>query len=274
VTKADGALEYFKVEKLRRSLRRAGATAGEVNEIVGGLSADLYEGITTQEIYRRAFSLLRQKEAPAAARYSLRRALFSLGPTGFPFEQFLARLFEGGGYAVRTGTVIDGRCAPHEIDIAAYKSDHSFVGEAKFHVRPGLKSDLQVVMYCYARLLDLRDRQICADDVCGIKEFWLITNTKFTTTAERYAECVGLTLLSWDYPRRHNLHDRIATAGLYPITVLENLSTSQAASLVERGVILCQDLIKNPAVTRHLHLSTRKHEALLSEAQRLVSNRK
>lgn len=53
--------------------------------------------------------------------------------------------------------MIQGKCAEHEIDIAAFKDDHSFIGEAKFHARPGIKSDLQVAMYSYARLLDLKE---------------------------------------------------------------------------------------------------------------------
>lgn len=271
VTKADGSLEFFKVEKLRRSLRRAGATPVEVQDIVTTVTAELYDGVHTQEIYRRAFALLRQTEAGAAARYSLRRALFGLGPTGFPFELFLSRLFEAEGYQVKTGIIIEGKCAPHEIDIAAYTSTHSFIGEAKFHARPGIKSDLQVALYSYARLLDLRERKICADDHCGITEFWLITNTKFTTTAEKYGQCVGLNLLSWDYPRNHNLHDRIQKAGVYPITVLASLSSAQAATLIERGVILCRDLVDNPHVVRHLHLPPRKVEALLAEASAIVA---
>ena len=88
VTKADGTTEYFKIEKLRRSLRRAGATPDEVNSIVAQITLLMRDKMQTQEIYREAFTLLRQQQAPAAARYSLRRALFSLGPTGFPFELF------------------------------------------------------------------------------------------------------------------------------------------------------------------------------------------
>ncbi len=265
VRKADGTTEYFKVEKLRRSLRRAGATPEEVNEIVAAVDKTLFEGVDTQEIYRHAFSLLHRATPPAAARYSLRRALFSLGPTGFPFELFLARLFETAGYKTDTGLLIEGKCATHEIDLAAYKEDHSFVAEAKFHARPGIKSDLQVVMYSYARLLDLKGKNICNDDVCGITEFWVITNTKFTSTAENYAQCVGLPLLSWDYPRNNNLHDRIQRAGIYPITVLQSISQSQIQTLVSRGIILCRDVVQNQHVLRHLHLSTRKHEALLNE---------
>ena len=95
ITKADGSTEYFKVEKLRRSLRRAGAAPNEVNVIVAQITKELYDGIKTQEIYRHAFTLLRASELPAATRYSLRRALFGLGPSGFPFETIkLSRLFK------------------------------------------------------------------------------------------------------------------------------------------------------------------------------------
>jgi hypothetical protein len=266
VTKADGTQEFFKIEKLRRSLRRAGATIDEINDIVNTVTSELFDGITTQDIYRRAFSELQNGAEPVAARYSVRRALFNLGPTGFPFELFLARLFALDGYHTKTGLIIQGQCAHHEIDIAAYKEGHSFVGEAKFHARPGTKSDLQVAMYSFARLLDLQDQKICADDDCGIKEFWLITNTKFTTTAQRYAECVGIKLLSWDYPKHRNLHDRIEAAGVYPITVLPSLSTTQAATLIAHGVLLCSDMLSRPHVLRHLHVSSRKQESILAEA--------
>ena len=270
ITKADGTAEYFKVEKLRRSLRRAGATPDEVNSIVATIQQELYDGMQTQEIYRRAFTLLRSQELPIAARYSLRRALFNIGPTGFPFEQLLGRLFTAEGYEVRTGITIQGRCAEHEIDIAAFNEKHSFVGEAKFHARPGIKTDLQVAMYSYARLLDLKDNRICQEDICAIKEFWLVTNTKFTSAVERYAECTGLTLLSWDYPRNNNLHDRLQRHRLYPITVLQGLTPSQTAILIERGVIVCQDIIDSPHVLRHLHMSEHKQQALLDEAKAIA----
>lgn len=273
ITKADGSTEYFKIEKLRRSLRRAGASPEEVNEIIGNVNKIIYDGMQTQEIYRHAFSLLRDSRPPAAARYSLRRALFNLGPTGFPFEKFLARLYQADGYKTKTGITIQGSCAPHEIDIAAYKEEHSFVGEAKFHARPGIKSDLQVAMYSYARFLDLRGRQAFKDNGGGINEFWLITNTKFTTTALEYGNCIGLKMLSWDFPRNNNLHDQIQRAKIYPITVLQNLSSSQAESLIARDVILCSDILKNESILRHLHLTKRKHEALMQEVVLLCNGK-
>ncbi len=271
LVKADGTSEFFKVEKLRRSLRRSGANPEEINRVVEQILSEIYDGIKTQEIYRRAFSLLREDKLPvAAARYSLRRALFGLGPSGFPFEKFLGRLFATEGYQTRTGIILQGHCAPHEIDIAAYNATHSFVGEAKFHARPGIKTDLQVAMYSYARLLDLQTTKICDDSICDIKEFWLITNTKFTSTAEEYGECVGLKMLSWDYPRHNNLHDRVQRANIYPITVLQSLSMSQAALLMDYGVIVCQDILENPTAVHHLRLSTEKQENLLREAREVI----
>jgi ATP cone domain len=267
ITKADGNNEFFKVEKLRRSLRRSGATPLEVNQIVDEISSELYDGIKTQEIYRRAFSLLRERESTIAARYSLRRALFGLGPSGFPFERFLARLFTAEGYQTKTGIIMQGKCAPHEIDFAAYNDTHSFVGEAKFHARPGIKTDLQVAMYSYARLLDLKDTKICNEDICSVKEFWLITNTKFTTTAEDYATCVGVPLLSWDYPRHNNLQDRIERARVYPITVIAGLSPSQIETLISYDIITCKDLVDNPSSLKPLHLSEVANLAILSEAK-------
>ena len=267
ITKADGSTEYFKVEKLRRSLRRAGARPDEINEIIADVDKTLFDGIKTQEIYRHAFSLLRDSRPTAATRYSLRRALFNLGPTGFPFERFLARLFAEDGYNTRTGITLNGRCAQHEIDVAAYSDTHSFVAEAKFHARPGIKSDLQVAMYSYARLMDLKEAKICHEDHCGITEFWLITNTKFTTTAENYGNCVGLTMLSWDFPKRNNLHDRIQRAGVYPVTVLQSLNSAQIETLIARDIILCKDILEQEYVLRHLRLSKRKHEALLAEVR-------
>lgn len=269
ITKADGTTEPFKEVKLRRSLKRAGAHQSEIEEIINKVNSELYELMSTQAIYSRAFELLRDQEVPAAARYSLRRALFGLGPTGFPFESFLARLFETEGYKTKVGLTIKGSCASHEIDVAAYRPDHAFVAEAKFHARPGIKSDLQVVMYSYARKLDLVDHAVCKDDVCGIVDFYVVTNTKFTSSAQDYANCVGLKLLSWGTPKDSNLHNRIERSGLYPVTVLQSLSNSQRQALLKMKVIVCRDLVEKPQVLRHLHLSTRKTEAVLSEARQL-----
>ncbi len=259
ITKADGTQEDFKTQKLRMSLRRAGAKNAEIDNIVAH----------TQTIYQHAFRLLRESVDPVAAKYSLRRAIYGLGPTGFPFEDFLARLFEAEGYKTKKRLMIKGRCATHEIDLAAYTPDNTFVVEAKFHMQPGIKSDIQVVMYSYARYLDIKSHPVCKDDRCGVDQLYVITNTKFTTAAIKYAECTGIKLLSWDYPRGSSLQERIENAGIYPITVLTKLATTQKQRLIEQGAILCSDLVKNPNLLRMLGLSSVKIDAVIGEASML-----
>lgn len=271
VVKNDGNVEKFNVRKLKQSLQRSGATEEEMEAIVAKIEGVLYDGIRTQEIYRHAFELLRQSEATVAARYSLRRALFNLGPTGFPFEDFLARLFQAEGYQTRTRVTLQGKCAEHELDVAAYRTDHSFVAEAKFHAHPGIKSDLLVALYSFARLYDLQGVKICNEDYCGIKELWIVTNTKFTSAAIKYAACNGVRTLSWDQPKQGNLHDRIQKAGLYPVTVLQSLSQSQKVALIERGAIVCGDIIEKPHLLRHVHISAKRTETVLQEARNLCN---
>jgi len=273
VLKADGTTETFKVEKLQHSLKRAGANNAEIKKITKQIEEILHNGIRTQEIYRKAFELLRECSTPVRARYSLRRALFDLGPTGFPFEDFLARLFESEGYKTITRIELQGKGAMHELDVAVYNDDESFVVEAKFHSRPGVKSDLQVVLYSYARLLDLQGVKICKESHCAITKLMIVTNTKFTHTAEEYAESVDVDLLSWNYPKGKNLHDRIQNSGLYPITVLQSISLSQKRGLLAQGVITCRDLLKKPHTLNHIHIGSKKKKEVLDEADALVHKR-
>jgi hypothetical protein len=269
ITKADGTTEEFEANKLRNSLRKAGAASGEIEHIVHTIEDSLIDGMQTQIIYRRAFELLRKSEKPTAAKYSLRRALFSLGPTGFPFEDFLSRLFNAEGYKTKTRVEIQGKCALHEVDVVAHKPDHSFVVEAKFHARPGLKSDLQVPLYCYARYLDLKSLPSCEEDECGIGDFWIVTNTKFTSAAIKYASCVGLTVLSWNYPKKHTLQERIEDAGLYPVTALSALSNTHKQNLLESGEILCRDILAKPDILRQAGVNNKRIDETLREAHLL-----
>ncbi|NCN52403.1 ATPase [Candidatus Parcubacteria bacterium] len=273
ITKADGTRELFDSNKLRRSLRRAGAAKAEVESIVGQIEASLSEGMKTDEIYRAAFALLRESTRPVAAKYSLRRALFGLGPTGFPFEDFLARLFEAEGYKTKTRLTLRGKCATHEIDVAGYRADHSFVAEAKFHGHPGIKSDLQVAMYSYARYLDLKSTAVCRDDVCGVVSLYVVTNTKFTKAAIDYARCSGIELIGWNAPKGNSLQNRIERAGMYPITVLASLSSSQKERLLASGVILCRDIVARPEMLEGKGISSSKMGEALEEARKLCAQK-
>lgn len=273
ITKADGQQEEFKSRKLVDSLKKAGAKPDEIRRIVSTIETSLRDGMKTQMIYQRAFELLRGSDDPVAAKYSLRRAVFGLGPTGFPFEDFLGKIFEAEGYKTKRRLILRGKCATHEVDLAAYSKEHSFVAEAKFHMHPGVKSDLQVALYSYARYIDLESARICSADTCGIIDLMVITNTKFTQAAIKYAECAGIQLLSWDYPKGNSLHEKIERLGIYPITVLTHLSLSQKQKLLADGVILCTEILARPGVLGSLGLSSRKMDAVLHEVRLLCGSK-
>lgn len=271
VTKADGTQEEFQIKKLKNSLQRAGATEQDVAEILMQMDSHMYDGITTNVLYRQAFDLLRNTEKTTAARYSLRRAMISLGPTGFPFEDYLAKLFASQGYTTKTRVMLKGKCVTHEVDVVAYKDDHSFVAEAKFHAQPGIKSDLQVVLYSHARFMDIAGTKLHTRDKGGMTTGKVITNTKFTSTAIQYAKCAGLELLSWDYPRKNNLQDMIEAAKLYPITVLQSLSVREKRALLETGKVLCTDIIDNQNLLRSIGVPQKKMGAIMEEGARLCT---
>ena len=120
------------------------------------MERELVDGITTKEIYHKAFELLHKEEKPIALKYSLKRAIMELGPSGFPFEKFVAEIFKFKGYTAETGKLVKGFCVEHEVDVVAWNKDKLIMCEAKFHNDPGMKSDLKVALYVKARFDDLR----------------------------------------------------------------------------------------------------------------------
>ena len=181
IAKADGTLEPFDERKLVTSLSRSGADTAAAYKIARDITATLQPGTTTAEIYRRAFMHLREHKRGVAARYSLKRAILDFGPSGFPFESYLAKLFEAEGWATRVDQIIQGRCVEHEVDVVMTKGEETVYVEAKFHNTAGFKTDLKTVLYVMARLEDI-----------GKGRGMVVTNTKFTTPPLQYSSCRGL----------------------------------------------------------------------------------
>jgi hypothetical protein len=117
VLKADGTKEPFDEKKLEFSLKRAGASTQATRDIINHVYGHLKQDITTHNIYKHAFELLHKEEKPIAIKYSLKKAISELGPSGFPFEDFVAEIFRGKGYEALTGQVVKGFCVAHEVDV-------------------------------------------------------------------------------------------------------------------------------------------------------------
>lgn len=240
ITKADGERELFDPSKLDVSLSKSGATPAIRERVLQHVSRELKPGMTTEEIYKHAFEILRMEErTPVAARYSIKRAVFELGPSGFPFEQFLAEILRAHGWTARTGAILNGRCAPHEVDVLAEKGGRRVGIEAKFHNDQSGKTDIKDALYVHARYQDLQNSP---EPVSRTDEGWLVTNTRFTQNAIRYAQCSNLTLLGWDYPRDRGLLFMIEEAKVHPLTCLTTLSEGEKRRLLDNKIVLCKHI--------------------------------
>ncbi len=275
VTKSDGTTELFEEGKLVESLQKVKASPEAIDEITDEVEREMHAGMTTSEVYRRAFELLRKHSVPTAVKYSVRRALMELGPDGFPFEKFVARIFKMWEYETATDQTLMGECVDHEVDVVAWKGDSLAMVEAKFHNEIGMKSDLKVVLYVKARYDDLASKEFTfGGKPRRLSERWVATNTKFTDKAITYGEHTGLKLLGWNYPAEGNLHQIIFENGLHPITCLSTIGRQQKMDLIGRNVLACVDVVGNPAVLREIGIKPEDMEKILTEAQVIIEEAK
>lgn len=263
----NGEQEPFNESKLDRSLSRVGASKEVRDRIIAHTVKELHEGITTQEIYEHAFELLRQEERePVAARYSVKRAVLDLGPSGFPFERFVAEVLKAMGYTdVETGVAVQGKCAPHEVDVMAQHNGKRVAAEIKFHNSLGIKTDLKVALYVKARFDDLSAKG------SPISESWLITNTRFTRNATRYGKCSGMHLLGWDYPRGRGLETLIDEAGVHPITALTSITPKEKRDMLDEDIVLCRQMSVDSDNLNRYGIEGNRHEKIQSEVAQLCS---
>jgi hypothetical protein len=272
VVKHSGQKAKFSIEKLKTSLRKSGAEEALVNEISNHVRDELYQGISTKEIYNRAFSLLKKKKKGFASKYKLKKAIYELGPTGFPFEKFVGALLFYSGYEVKTGQFLQGKCVTHEVDVVAHKNGQYIVAECKFHSDEGRNCDVKVPLYIHSRYRDILNFYSDKNNDEKPNEGWVITNTRFTEDAIKYGECAGLYLLSWDLPKDNGIKDRIDSLGLYPVTVSTLLSQREKQFLLSRDVVLCKQLINDAFYLDHLGISEKRKERILDEIKLLCKN--
>jgi len=270
IIKSSGEKVKFSLEKLRASLKRSGAEEHIVNQILDKVRDELYQGISTKEIYNRAFALLKKNKSYFASKYKLKKAIYELGPTGFPFERFVSAILKYSGYKTEIGKILQGKCVSHEVDVIARKNSEVTIIECKFHGDQGLNCNVKIPLYINSRYRDIKDNwQKLRKKEDPLTQGWVVTNTRFTKDALEYGNCCGLYLLSWDYPLNDGLKDRIDRLGLYPITVSTLLSQREKQFLLSRSVVLCRELINDKFYLDHLGVSETRKKKILDEISHL-----
>lgn len=273
IVKSSGEKVKFSLDKLRNSLKRTGANKKTIEQIMNVVRDELYQGISTKEIYNRAFALLKKEKSFFASKYKLKKAIYELGPTGFPFERFVGAVLKYSGYQIEINKTLNGHCVTHEIDVIAHKNGHTTVIECKFHGEQGLNCNVKVPLYINSRYEDVKTHwNSNTKNGTTLSKVWVVTNTRFTQDALKYGKCVGLYLLSWDYPKDNALKDRIDRLGLYPITVSTLLTNREKQFLLSRDIVLCRELIGDMFYLDHLGVSENRKQRILKEIKSLCNS--
>ncbi len=265
VVKANGETEPFSQEKVLSSIKRSGIPKALQDEALIHIQERLKDQISTKEIYRHILEFLDRSPEPfAKSKYSLKQSIMDLGPTGYPFEDFIAKILEDMGYETKVRQNIMGKCISHEIDVIAEKDGKKSMVEAKFHNNPGTRSQVHVALYTKARFDDIKEQH-------AFDEAWIVTNTKTTIDVNTYAKCVGMKVISWNYPDGDSLRDMIDRSGLHPITALSTISEKNKSELLKNSIVMCRDICRDSSIIDRLAISREDKEKILDEARFVCS---
>ncbi|MBN2480301.1 MAG: restriction endonuclease [Bacteroidales bacterium] len=272
VKKASGEEEPFAVDKLKNSLRNAGADNKIIEKIVADIEEWIYAGATTRKIYSRAFAILHRERTIAAIRYKLKQAIMELGPTGYPFEHFIGRLFEKQGFNVEVGVTVAGNCVTHEMDVIATSGNIQYLIECKYSIDQGKQVSVQVPLYVRSRIDDIIRKRKETNEYNGFSfSGWVVTNTRFSADSIQYGNCSGLHLLAWDHPSGNGIKDIIAKEKIYPITILNNITRKEKQDLINQGIVTCSQLLHNPESLNNFEINRKKYKTLMEELHDICS---
>ncbi len=250
IKKVSGEKVLFDIDKLRISLEKSKIPDKAINQIVDNISKK--DISTTKDIKQFVLKKLDHINPAYAARYNLKYALLELGPTGYPFEHYISKIFEAEGYVTDVDRMIVGKCISHQIDIFLSKKNYEGIVECKFHNKQSYTVDIQTPLYIWARYQDIE--QGSKLNQYNINQVWLVSNTRFSMQCREFAQCASLKLLDWSYPHTKNLPKLIDKHNLFPITSLTIISGKDKKKLIKNGIILCSDLIDNNIVLKDIDL--------------------
>lgn len=273
VTKYSGEQTHFDETIFKRSLFKSGASDEQVNLVFNEVMEKMYDGIATRELYQLAFDELHKIKNSFAARYSLKRALRDLGPEGYYFEKWVAKIFQQLGYNSTTSKTLQGNAVTHEIDVLAERNGEFNLCECKFRNDEDAKISVTTPMYFLSRFNDLRNNEYdFFGKIMKPKYGWLITNAYFTSDSVAFSKHYDINILSWDYPAGSSLKNITDNMRLYPITCLTSLTTDEKKFLLSKDVVLVNDIYTNPKKLDDIKCSSLKLEEILNEAKELVDS--
>ncbi len=272
ITKSSGEKVLFEKEKITRTALRAGAQPNLAEAVAQEVTRRVVDGTTTKQIFEMILEILDRDAPPIAARYNLVQALFQLGPTGFEFEKYVAALLHAYGYETELPEILSGACITHEVDVLAVKDNRRAMIECKFRHEANIYIGIKDVMANWARYLDLVDgakRGLCPQ----MDECWLITNTRFSSDALKFAACKNITLIGWNYPEERSISHMIDAKAVYPVTVLRDADAPTLKALAHGKIMLLKQLTEGDTATlaQKTGLTEERIKLLTHEASQIIN---
>lgn len=237
VIKSNKEKEPYQKEKIITSLKRLNINQEEIDRILFLIDKKLPEIVSTKRLFQFIFENLKRIQPAVSFKYNLKQSIFKLGPAGYSFEKFVAHLFKLYGYEAKHNLFLKGKCLTYEIDLLAEKENVLYIGECKFHQFNWKVNDVKTVLYSHARFLDIKQNLVQ-------KSFpMVITNTRFTSEAIKYADCYQIKLLAWDFPQE-SLPYLIDNSKAYPLTIFDFLPLKVLQNFFSYDLVLIQDILK------------------------------
>jgi Holliday junction resolvase-like predicted endonuclease len=278
VLKAGGKKEFFNKRKIINSLVKIGLDKKWAKQVADEARDRFHKkSVQSDEIFNYVLDRLGPYGPEYLGKYNLRRAIMDLGPTGYPFEKYVARILEEYGYQTKINQIIKGSCVNHEIDVLAEKDKTRFIVECKYHNTPGARSDLKVVLYLWARFIDIK-RKWEAESKQENEKYhgiWLITNTRCTSEAIAYGECMDVVITGWGYPDGMSLEDLVEKKQLYPINLFPRWGDKWLCSRFhENKIFLLKDILSYSAgdLAKKMRLKRFEIEQFQQNARKLCEN--
>jgi len=271
ILKSSGNIEFFSRQKLHRSIQRTGLKpkyCREISETIAKkFEKEKPDHPTTKSIFKETIKLIKKQSTLAATHYSLKKSLQDLGPSGYEFEAFVGKYFETLGFSISLDVTLRGKYVTHEVDVIAHnKNDGSLIFcECKFHNNAGVKNDIKIALYVKARWDDLKE----GPDAKNLSQFFLVSNTAFTSDAIKYANGVGLNLLGINSPDESFI-DKIKRYKIYPITSLTKLKKNTIKQLLEKNILLCKELLNEELTLKSLGLTQNEIDDLFFDINKLI----
>lgn len=242
VVKWDGRTEEFQAEKLVQTLTRMGAPQSIAEEIAEDIEESVEEGMTTKEVYTLAVQALETHKEIIEFRRDLKEGLARIG-TGHQFEEYVRLLLEEYGYKVSGNLVMQGACVSHEIDAIAERENETVYVEVKHHSVLERYTPFDVTLAAKAKWDDLQAGCDQGLNDCAFDRVMIVTNTRLTKHAQRYAECVGIEHFGWNTPRGQGLDWFIEAKKLYPVTILRTITDEERDCLYAHGIFTLKQLV-------------------------------